>query len=87
MHMSSDDTKAAANCRPGFPQQEKLGGGTRRKQAVEDGGKMIIAVSGFPEVYDVSSFIYRDVQKTTDAWKKVSEIETHKGYVAVIRAM
>ncbi len=46
--------------------------------------KLIIAVSGYPELYDVSLFIYRDVKnKKTDAWKKVSEIETHRGYVAV----
>ncbi len=47
MQMSSDNTEAAANCRPGFPQQEnkkekrtkKKKTKTRRKQVVEDGGK------------------------------------------------
>ncbi len=40
MQMSCDDAKAAANCRPGFPQQEKKKKmKTRRKQVVEDGGK------------------------------------------------
>ncbi|XP_073725513.1 uncharacterized protein [Misgurnus anguillicaudatus] len=36
--------------------------------------KLIIAVAGFPIIYDVSLFDYRDVTKKNDAWTKVSEI-------------
>ncbi|KAG9259522.1 hypothetical protein AMEX_G27817 [Astyanax mexicanus] len=36
--------------------------------------RLIIAVSGFPVLYDVSLFAYRDLNKKNDAWKKVSEI-------------
>ena len=36
--------------------------------------KLIIAVSSFPELYDVSLFMYRDTKKKNDAWRKVSGI-------------
>ena len=36
--------------------------------------KLIVAVSGFPELYDASLYIYRDIKKKSDSWKKISEI-------------
>ncbi|XP_051538788.1 uncharacterized protein LOC127432047 isoform X2 [Myxocyprinus asiaticus] len=36
--------------------------------------KLIIAVAGFPVIYDLSLFAYRDINKKNDAWTKVSEI-------------
>ncbi len=85
MQMSSDDAEAAANCRPGFPQQEKKKKTKTRKPVAEDGGKTDGSGFCFPGAVRRVSFIYRDVQKNqTDAWKKVSDTETHEGYVAVI---
>ncbi len=36
--------------------------------------RLIIAVVGFPIIYDVSLFAYRDINLKNDAWTKVSEI-------------
>ncbi len=36
--------------------------------------KLIIAVAGFPVIYDVSLFAYRDINKKNDGWTKVSDI-------------
>ncbi len=36
--------------------------------------RLIIAVAGFPIIYDVSLFAYRDINKKNDAWTKVSDI-------------
>ncbi len=36
--------------------------------------KLIIAVVGFPVIYDVSLFAYRDINKNNYAWTKVSDI-------------
>ncbi len=36
--------------------------------------KLIIAVVGFPVIYDVSLFAYRDINKTNNASTKVSDI-------------
>ncbi len=36
--------------------------------------RLIIAVAGFPIIYDVSLFAYRDINLKNDAWTKVSEI-------------
>ncbi|XP_042632303.1 transcription factor Adf-1-like [Cyprinus carpio] len=35
--------------------------------------KVIIAVCGYPELYDTSSYFYRNRNKKDLAWKKVSE--------------
>ncbi|KAM6927121.1 uncharacterized protein PEZ65_010518 [Lycodopsis pacificus] len=35
--------------------------------------KLIVAVCGFPELYDTSSYLYRDRTKKDMAWRKVSE--------------
>uniref|UniRef100_A0A671U1Y5 MADF domain-containing protein n=1 Tax=Sparus aurata TaxID=8175 RepID=A0A671U1Y5_SPAAU len=36
--------------------------------------KLIIAVSGFPELYDASLFVYRDNRRKNEAWRKVSDV-------------
>ncbi len=36
--------------------------------------RLIIAVAGFPIIYDVSLFAYRDINKKNEAWIKVSDI-------------
>ena len=36
--------------------------------------ELIIAVSGFPELYDTSLFVYRDNRKKNEAWRKVADI-------------
>ena len=35
--------------------------------------KIVVAVSGFPEIYDTMSYIYRDRNKKELAWRKISE--------------
>ena len=34
--------------------------------------KLIIAVYGFPELYDSTLFVYRDIKKKYDSWRKVA---------------
>ncbi len=36
--------------------------------------KLIIVVVGFPVIFDVSLFAYRDINKKKYAWTKVSDI-------------
>ncbi len=36
--------------------------------------KLIIVVAGFPVIFDVSLFAYRDINKKKDAWTKMSDI-------------
>ncbi|KAL0203332.1 hypothetical protein M9458_001350, partial [Cirrhinus mrigala] len=43
----------------------------KSKTTMED--KIIVAVCGYPELYDTSSYFYRNKNKKDLAWKKVSE--------------
>uniref|UniRef100_A0A3B4XFW6 Uncharacterized LOC111657989 n=1 Tax=Seriola lalandi dorsalis TaxID=1841481 RepID=A0A3B4XFW6_SERLL len=36
--------------------------------------KLIMAVSGFPSLYDTNSLTYRDLNMRSDAWRQVAEI-------------
>lgn len=36
--------------------------------------KLIMAVSGFPSLYDMNSPTYRDLNMRSDAWRQVAEI-------------
>lgn len=36
--------------------------------------KLIVAVSGFPSLYDSNSVTYRDLNMRSDAWRQVAEI-------------
>ena len=67
MQMSSDATAATANCGPiWIPKVEKRLKRAEKRQkerkTMED--KLIIVVSGFPELHDTSLFVYRDNKKT-----------------------
>ncbi|XP_061580331.1 transcription factor Adf-1-like [Cololabis saira] len=69
--MSGDDAEAATNHIQGIKQEDLDEAGEDDTKMEE---KLIIAVAGFPELYDVTLFIYRDIRKKFEAWKKVSEI-------------
>ncbi len=48
-------------------------GGRKYETAMED--KLIVVVCGYPELYDITSYFYKNRNKKDLAWKKVSEEE------------
>ncbi len=45
--------------------------GGRKSETIED--KLILVVCGYPELYDTTSYFYKNRNKKDLAWKKVSE--------------
>jgi len=54
----------------GRKKAEKGGKGQSARKIMEE--KLIIAVYGFPELYDSTLFVYRDIKKKYDSWRKVA---------------
>jgi len=68
--MSSDATAVTANWgRSGFRRRKKGRKGQSDRKIMEE--KLIFAVSGFPELYDTTLFVYRDNKKKHDSWRNI----------------
>jgi len=46
--------------------------------------KLILAVSGFPSLYDTNAPTYRDLNMRADSWRHVSEIIAVPGELFVV---